>query len=150
MIVLRCGRGRDDGRRGGDRVGKEQRPGRQGKRGRRSPLPTGVLQGFATPRTTRFSLPLGVLNVIRYNQTLPIPSLSISLPFSYRFLFLSPTLDSRGSRLPSATTLRFLDLVLGQGVRLRSFSSSPRTTLDALSANTSIPMLRLWDFGLLT
>lgn len=107
MIVLRCRRGRDDEYRGGGRVGKEERPGRQGKRGRRSPLPTRVLQGFATPRTTRSSLPLlsGITN--RYRSPLSSPPLA-----------LDPS--------PSAT-LRFLDLVLTGALGYALFfSSSPR------------------------
>lgn len=113
MIVLRCRRGRDDEYRGGGRVGKEQRPGRQGKRGRRSPLPTRVLQGFATPRTTRSSLPLlsGIANCYRF----PLSFSLSSFPFS---LFLSP-------RHPS-TNLRFLDLVLTGALGYALFfSSSP-------------------------
>lgn len=74
---------------------KEERPGRQGKRGRRSPLPARVLQGFATPRTTRSSLsPLsGITN--RYRSP------------------LSPRRPSRALCDPSpSATMRFLNLVL--------------------------------------
>ena len=107
MIVLRCRRGRDDECRGGGRVGKEQRPGRQGKRGRRSPLPTRVLQGFATPRTTRSSLPLlsGIANCYRF----PL-SLSLSLSFSFSLPFSSPSLDQLALPRPGPR----------RGVRLRA------------------------------
>lgn len=103
MIVLRCRRGRDDECRGGGRVGKEQRPGRQGKRGRRSPLPTRVLQGFATPRTTRSSLPLlsGIANCYRFPLSL---SLSLSRSLS------SPSLDQLALPRPGPR----------RGVRLRA------------------------------
>lgn len=95
MIVLRCRRGRDDEYCGGGQGWKEERPGRQGKRGRRSPLPARVLQGFATPRTTRSSLSLlsGITN--RYRSP------------------LSPRRPSRALCDPSpSATMRFLNLVL--------------------------------------
>ena len=131
---------------GGGRVGKEERPGRQGKRGRRSPLPTRVLQGFATPRTMRSSLPLlsGITN--RYRSPLSLFSLSLSLSLSlsmciyiYISFFLSFFLCSppfsRATRpfsFSHAALPRNLVLAGALGYARFFFSSSPSECFFAI------------------